>query len=300
MQKKTALLFILAAFWLMTVSCKADQPSRKADAPRPSEQAVPPSGGAYQLGLYPKEATRRTVLRISASGFDAATARIEWFVDGTPAAAPVPTEFPCVGVPKGSKVQAKAVMAGQEVWSNTIVVLNTPPELTYVKLLPEIFQPGDVLTTEARAEDIDGDAVTIRYSWQRNGAPAGNTDRLAVQPRRGDKITSSVTPFDGESYGGTLTIDREISNLPPFFVEHQNASLQENRYLYQAQASDPDGDILTYSLQSPSEGVSVNQATGELIWVVPNGFTREKTVTIVADDGHDGRAQYTLTFTIRE
>lgn len=283
----------------MAMSCTSDKPSGSASAPGQSGQAAPSPGEPYKLELYPAEATRRTVLRTNAFGFDAAAARIEWFVDGRPAETPVPTEFACTGVTKGSKVQAKVVLAGKDIWSNTITVRNTPPALTHIKLLPEIFRPGDVLRIEAKAEDPDGDDVTLKYSWTRNGAPAGNADQLAVQPRRGDRITASVTAFDGEAAGETLALDRDIGNLPPAFVEHQNASLQGDRYQYQAQARDPDGDTITFSLQSPSEGISLNPVSGELIWAVPRGFTGDKTVTIVADDGHSGTAQYTVTFTIQ-
>ncbi|MHB8845272.1 MAG: Ig-like domain-containing protein [Nitrospirota bacterium] len=239
------------------------------------------------------------MLRTNAYGFDAAAAKIEWFVDGSLDSTPVPTEFSCAGVSRGAKVRAKAVLAAKEIWSNTITVLNTPPTLTYAKLLPEVFRPGDVLKIEARAEDPDGDDVTLKYSWTRNGAPAGNTDQLTVQPRRGDRIIASVTPYDAEGAGETLTLDRDIGNLPPSFVEHQNASLQGDRYQYQAQARDPDGDTITFSLQSPSDGISINPVSGELLWAVPKGFTGDKTVTIVADDGHSGTAHYTVTFTIR-
>lgn len=278
----------------MAVSCTSDKPSGNA-----SGQAPPSPGESYKLELYPAEATRRTVLRTNAFGFDAAAARIEWFVDGSLDSTPVPTEFSCAGVSRGAKVRAKAVLAGREIWSNTITVQNTPPAITYAKLLPEVFQPGDVLRIEARAEDPDGDDVALKYSWTRNGAPAGNAEQLAVQPRRGDRITASVTSFDGEAAGETLTLDRDIGNLPPIFVEHQNASLQGDRYQYQAQARDPDGDIVTFSLQSPSDGITINQTSGELIWAVPQGFTGERTVTIVADDGHSGTAQYTVTFTLQ-
>ncbi len=299
--KKIIPFCILCAISLATAACKTEQQPRSTTAPRQAAGAVPAAtAGPYRLELFPTAATRKTVIQVGADGFSPAAARIEWFVNGAPERATQPLEFACTDLPKGSAVQAKAVVAGIEVWSNTVEVRNTPPELTHVKLLPEIFRPGDALMMEARAEDLDGDETAIRYHWELNGRPAGDTSRLDLQPRRGDKIVVRITPFDGEDQGTALVLDREIGNLPPVFKEHQEFSFKDNRYVYQARASDPDGDALTYVLQAPSEHVTLDPSTGELVWTVPDGFTGDKSLTIIADDGHNGRAQHQVTFTIRE
>jgi hypothetical protein len=57
---------------------------------------------------------------------------------------------------------------------------------------------------------------------------------------------------------------------------------------------DPDGDAVAYSLVDPAEGMTMDRSSGELVWNVPPDFKGEKSVTIVADDGHGGTAQYTI------
>jgi hypothetical protein len=166
--------------------------------------------------------------------------------------------------------------------------------------MPEVFKPGDVLMVEAQATDIDGDPVSLLYSWTKNDAPAGNAARIAAQVMRGDKIRVSVTPYDGQSYGTPVVLEREMRNSPPSFVEHRNFSFSNGRYSYQVQADDPDGDTLAYSLVAPPEGMTIDRSTGELVWNVPPDFKGNRPVTISADDGHGGIAQYTIIISIGE
>ena len=39
------------------------------------------------------------------------------------------------------------------------------PELTSIKIMPEIFKAGDTLYVDVVGSDIDGDEVTILYEW---------------------------------------------------------------------------------------------------------------------------------------
>jgi Bacterial Ig domain len=153
---------------------------------------------------------------------------------------------------------------------------------------------------EAEAMDIDGDPVTILYAWTRNGAPAGNSAQINGQVKRGDNVIVSLTPYDGQSYGTAVVLDREISNIPPYFIEHKNFSYVASRYSYQAQTVDPDGDAVAYSLADPAEGMTMDRSTGELVWNVPPDFKGEKSVTIMADDGHGGTAHYTISISISQ
>ena len=101
---------------------------------------------------------------------------------------PAVTQLNAAEIKKGDTVQAKATIEGKEILSNTIQIGNSPPEISKVKILPEVFKPGDTLSVEAAASDIDGDEVTISYEWTKNGEPAGNSkqNREAAQKGRQD------------------------------------------------------------------------------------------------------------------
>jgi hypothetical protein len=298
---------LVISLLLVLGSCTSDKPSvppvqrpeasGSAAVPVPVGSAV---SGSISLAISPREPNRQTTLGVNAVGFDISSANVQWLLNDSPVPTEVPAQFNCSVAAKGSSVQARATVLGQEVRSNIVEIGNSPPELTKVRLLPETFRPGDTLMIEAEAKDIDGDPVTILYAWTRNGAPAGNAAKITGPVKRGDNVTVSVRPYDGQSSGTAVVLDREISNLPPYFIEHKNFSYVGNRYSYQAQTVDPDGDTVVYSLVDPAEGMTMDRTIGELVWNVPPDFKGEKSVTIMADDKHGGTAQYTISISISQ
>jgi hypothetical protein len=82
-------------------------------------------------------------------------------------------------------------------------------------------------------------------------------------------------------------------------VEHKDLSFDDTTYTYQVKATDPDGDTLAYSLESPQDGITIDPSTGLLKWVVPKEFKGKKDVSITVSDGHGGTAKYNLTISIR-
>jgi len=184
--------------------------------------------------------------------------------------------------------------------SDTEDVDNRPPELTAVKLVPQIFRPGDILGVEASATDPDGDEVSIQYEWSFNDEMAGSSNRLDVPLKRGDKFSVRVTPFDGQEYGRYVMLRKEIVNMPPLFLQTEKAVFDGETYRCQFMAEDPDGDTLTYSLKSGPTGMKISPTTGLTTWKVPEDFTGLAKISVVAEDGHDGKTQYDLNVTIKQ
>ncbi len=296
-------VLVLLPFFLCT--CTADMPSTSSgQKPASGGTAAASSGAAASdpcsLTLSPREPNRRSSLQLRPDGFELNRSNIRWILDGSPVASESATEFNCSQARKGSTVQAIAVIPGREVRSNEVTIVNTPPELTDVSLQPAMFGQDQTLSVSAKASDIDGDIVTIQCAWTVNGMPAGNGPTLARSLHRGDVVHVEIVAHDGTAFSRRITLDRTIDNRPPVFVEHQNVSYRGNTLVYQAQATDPDGDRISYAIESAPEGMTIDQGTGRITWTVPGGFHGEQPVTIVADDGHGGTARYTVTFTIKE
>lgn len=173
---------------------------------------------------------------------------------------------------------------------------NHPPELTRVKLMPEVFKFGDRLYIEAEGSDIDGNEVTIIYEWTINGSPAGNSKVIDAQIKRGDRISVRITPYDGELYGSPVTLKREIGNIPPLISEDKNIIFDGNTYTYQIKAFDPDSDVLTYSLKTAPDGMTVD-SSGLVRWNVPHDFKGKAPVAVTVLDGHGGES--VLSFDVR-
>jgi hypothetical protein len=251
---------------------------------------------AGSMEITPSDATSNSTLTVTFKGINNQDTKLEWLVNGSTAASQeTPGQFKTIETRTGDTVQAKAITNGREILSNTVVIKNTPPELSRVKLMPEVFRPEDKLYVEASGSDIDGDEVSIDFEWTINGEPAGNGKDIGVQIRRGDRISVKITPFDGETYGRSVTLNREIRNLPPIITEDKGFIFDGNTYTYHIKATDPDGDELTYSLRTAPDGLTIDPS-GLIRWDVPPEFKGKAPVTVAVLDGNGGEA--TMNFNV--
>lgn len=283
-------IFIILVIAILYSSCSSEKPSTTVTAHG--------TDSTYVLEIVPKEPTRNSTLQLASRGFELSGAKIEWLIDDKPCPTLVPMQFICVDAAKGSAIQAKATVLGREVMSNVVKIVNIPPEIINVKFLPDIIKPGDTLGIEAVGNDIDRDNVIMQFEWTLNDQPAGRGQSIQGILKRGDKIKIRVTPYDGEAYGRSVVLNREIENWPPVIIKHNEFEFNNNVYTYQVKAMDPDGDELTYSLLSEQEGVKIDPTTGLLTWAVPSEFKGKKSVTVVVNDGHGGIADYGLNLTV--
>lgn len=293
-------LFCCAVVLFLLLSCSPEktpdtdrQKSSETGKPDISEAPQLPASSLsshYSLEISPVDATINSTLNLKAKGFNISDAKIEWLVNGAAAANPAPDQFKTTNLKKGAAVQARAIIEDKEIPSNTITIKNTPPEFTKIKIMPEAFKLGDKLYVDVAGSDADGDPVTILYEWTKNGEPAGDNKMIAGPIKRGDRISVKITPFDGESYGRSATLQREIKNMPPMIVGDKNFNFDGKIYTYQVKATDPDGDNLTYSLKSSPSDMTINPTTGLIHWNVPADFKGEASVTVSVTDGHGGEA----------
>ncbi|MEW6601705.1 MAG: putative Ig domain-containing protein, partial [Nitrospirota bacterium] len=174
---------------------------------------------------------------------------------------------------------------------------NNPPKLGNVKIMPEVFRTGDRLYVDVTVSDVDGDDVTVNYEWTLNGEPAGSAREIDAEIKRGDRLSVKITPYDGELYGRTITLKREIGNTPPVIEENKSFVFDGKTYTIQIMASDPDGDDLTYSLKTAPEGMSIDSA-GLITWNVPSEFKGKAPVAVSVADGNGGQAEVNFTITI--
>jgi len=219
----------------------------------------------------------------------------------SPGAPPSGDRFPAGGPPSvaGSRQPDAVPKSGQNPpVLDTASLRNGPPEIRSVKFVPEIFRPGDSLGAEVTGADPDRDPVTIEYFWQRNGQPAGTGSRLEGSLKRGDAIILTVTPFDGESRGRSVTLRREIRNVPPSIEGARNPHLEGNLYTCRIQAADSDGDPLAFSLRDAPAGMSIDKASGIIRWDVPPKVRGNVPVTVGVTDGNGGEASYAMILTI--
>jgi len=258
------------------------------------------TSASHSLEIAPLNATKASRLYVVPHGFDLSGAKIEWLVNGMPAPNPRSSEFDASTAKKGDSVQARAVIDGKELVSNVVQIRNSPPEISRVKIVPEVLKPGDFLGVDAAGTDIDGDDVTLSYQWTKNGESAGEGWQLRTHLKRGDKISVTITPFDGTDYGRAGTIKREIVNMPPTISDDRKYLFDGKRYSQQVHATDPDGDDLAFSLRNAPAGMKIDPSSGDITWDVPNEFIGKASFTIVVNDGHGGEATQLFTLEIKQ
>ena len=286
--------FLCITLLFLLFSCSSEKPSEVV-----SQKPQEAGGSSYSLEITPVNVTRASILYVVPHGFAAADAKIEWLVNGSLVVSPIPTQLSANEIKKNDKVQVKTTIQGKEILSNIIQIRNSPPEISSIKILPEIFKPGDALYVEAAGSDIDGDEVTISYEWTKNGEPAGDSKQINTQLKKGDKIDVKITPYDGETYGRSIVLHREIANMPPMITEGKNHNFDGNIFTYQIQAVDPDGDTLTYSLKSAPSGMTINPSSGLIKWNVPPEFQGKVSFTVSVKDGRNGEALQSFNLEIK-
>jgi translation initiation factor IF-1 len=286
-------LFFLSLF-LFFISCSSERPA-EVSTQKPSEVG---KRSSYSLDITPLDATRNSILILISEGFNLPDAEIEWFVNGYMVEPVLPNQFKATETKKGDKVQAVAWIDGQKIESNIIQIANSPPEISKIRILPEVFKPGDTLYVEVSASDLDRDDVTITYEWTKNGEPAGNNRAIGAPLKRGDKVSVKIIPFDGEAHGRPVVLHREIVNMPPMIIEDKNYNFEGSIYTYQVKATDPDGDPLTYSLKKAPADMTMDSKTGLINWNVPPEFKGTVPITVYVADGRGGEAMQSFTLEI--
>ncbi|NIR25709.1 MAG: hypothetical protein GWN77_01810, partial [Gammaproteobacteria bacterium] len=285
-RKGTAFLLIFFVFAVFMACSKDETPAepdtaavKEAEPPQAEEEAseetIPQEITASDLAIIPAKATKASVLEARMKGVDLEDASLVWLVNDAPMSTPRIKYFdtPDLEVQKGDTIQAVAVVDGDEVRSNIVTIQNALPQITGVKLVPEVLAPGQNIGVEVEAKDPDGDEVTIQYEWKVNDFPAGVTAELGSAVQRGDIFELAITPYDGEEYGKTRTVTRKVGNVPPRITEQYNYIIEGQTFIYDVEATDPDGDPLNYFLSSAPAGMIINSSTGEVRWEVPPDYT---------------------------
>ena len=165
---------------------------------------------------------------------------------------------------------------------------NHPPVIEKARLQLESSNSGDAIRVIVTGSDQDNDPVTFDYEWFRNGEPAGSNSDTISGFKRGDKVVARVTPFDGKDHGAPRSLTVEIANSTPKITGYKKIKFDDDYFIGQIIAYDPDGDTLSYSLQSAPAGMTINPSTGMIQWKVPSGFKGKANLKVLVSDGHGG------------
>ncbi|MGI5819484.1 MAG: hypothetical protein ACOX9R_15450 [Armatimonadota bacterium] len=136
----------------------------------------------------------------------------------------------------------------------TATVDNSAPTRPTVSLSPQSpATDQDIVATAEGSVDPDGDAVTYRYSWQRNGVVQSGITGPTVSAdltSRDDTWQVTVTTTDGQSTSPGATASVTVVNTPPTrpaVTIVPEIPLPTDQLVAQAaDSTDLDGDAVTY------------------------------------------------------
>jgi hypothetical protein len=150
-----------------------------------------------------------------------------------------------------------------------VVIENTIPRILWADIIPnDSIYKGIDLTIDAETEDPDGDDVEIRYTWF-VGNSIVSTDSILPGDllAAGEHVLVELVPFDGDTTGEMFEVKRPIivQNTPPILFGITNTIIQDNMLTCTINAHDPDGDPLTFALESAPSGMTID-STGVINW----------------------------------
>ncbi len=166
---------------------------------------------------------------------------------------------------------------------------NQPPAFTSTP--PLVAVVGQFYLYDANASDGENDQLTYYLTYK--------IDDMAMDPTTGvftwkptkagpQPITIYVTDGFTPAVTQSFTVDvAPRANSPPAFTSSPVRSAQVGRpYVYDADAIDPDGDQVYYSLdrQSPRT-MTIDEATGVVSWIPSDEYLNQSVfVSIIAKD----------------
>jgi len=170
-----------------------------------------------------------------------------------------------------------------------IIVPNRPPRITNTTV-PEALV-GVAFVYDIPAVSDDGRELSYKLVNQTEGMTIdASTGRLGWTPTAVGDFSVSVNMSDSKT---SIIYDFIIHVLkgnkaPVFSSNPVNSSAFGFKYIYEARATDEDGDALTYSLETGPDGMTIDASTGRINWT-PNS-SGDFNVRIKISDGKGGEA----------
>ncbi len=194
---------------------------------------------------------------------------------------------------KGDLVRVKVIpydgeLVGATFWSDPVKISNMPPMIGEIIVEPRVAYANSALKAVVSVSDPDGDPVSLVYRWEKDGAVLSENDTGILEPnklKKGDSVTVTVTPNDGEASGKPEKSEAVIiANKPPIIVSTPTSKLEGNIYTYQVKAEDPDNDPITFALKTAPRGMGINPETGLIRWEVSRQEKGNHLIEIEASD----------------
>jgi hypothetical protein len=319
-RRRTAALFLAVCLILSGAGCGKkegqslqgaptvpDLPSGNAAGEIRTESMPVPSSGGFFVVVTPSSPSRIVPPSISVKSppkQGAEVLLVRWFVNGgEQESGPLlsPSRFQ-----RGDRIRAdvklRAGGAERILTTPEVVVVNSLPGVTDVRIEPQAPTTGSTVRAIVQGQDADGDSLKFKYRWYVNDLPvAGESESLMLKGvNKGSWVHVSVTPNDGFADGAWKESSRyRVVNAPPVVKSPSPTTIPPSMMLrHTLVAEDPDGDPMTFTLSKGPPGMILKGSTIE--WQVPVEYIGRQVEAIVTiTDGDGGQTVQTFAMTIR-
>jgi hypothetical protein len=250
-----------------------------------------PVMGSVTLSPTAPRTTEAVVATASGSDVDPAdtlTYRYTWYVDGAKASDTGAT-LSSSSFTKHQSIYVEVVANDGDadsgvLTSATIKAVNTAPSITGVSISPSSdVGIEDTLTCVPTGwSDADGDAEDYRYTWTVDGDVKGTSATLAGGFSKGNVVTCTATPYDGESEGAaftstSVTVGNSTPTLASATISPSSPKTTDALSVTLGDATDADGDTVSFtyawyvdgSLVSTSSTLSTSLTSrGDEVYVI--------------------------------
>jgi len=224
---------------------------------------------------------------------DIVTHSTAWLVNGTPVPASGDT-LDGSYFAKGNTITAAVTASdgtdeSEPLLTESVTVLNTQPSIESVTVEPSEVRAGDTVNCTAGAlADIDGDGVTPLISWTIDGTEVGTESSISSGFYKGDTLTCTITPYDGESAGDAMSASTTVVNTPPSVglatLSPDPLTTADTPSCVSEGTTDADGDAITMAYTWSINGAAPVPGSADLDATLTSGDTVQCAITPSDDD----------------
>lgn len=187
--------------------------------------------------------------------------------------------------------------------SITVSAINDAPSITSTPVTSATAESLYSYDVDAVDPDV-GDVLTYSLT----SAPSGMTIDSATGLIQWTPMTAgdynvvvevsddAVTPAS-DSQAFTIAVGA-VNHAPSITSEPITEATEDALYSYDVDATDSDGDTLTYSLSAAPAGMNINSADGTISWTPTNSQVGDNAVTVVVEDPAGASDSQSFTVTV--
>ncbi|MES9863930.1 MAG: putative Ig domain-containing protein [Candidatus Thiodiazotropha sp. LLP2] len=177
-----------------------------------------------------------------------------------------------------------------------IVVPNSSPEITSTPSTSVLL--GQPYQYQMTATDPEGDTITFALVTNPVGMQINQTTGLVSWTPGTDQVgvhSVELTATDSQGNISTqsylLSVNTGAGNTPPTIVSTPAGNaIYDQAYGYDVNATDSDGDTLTYLLVTAPSGMVIDSVTGMISWIPQTSQGGAHPIEIRVEDGQGGYA----------